>query len=610
MGKAYETQTIETQLAELFRRLRLLENTGGGNSQYLLIDGSRSMTGALGMGTHKITGVVDPTADQEAATKKYVDDHGGGSGDVVGPGSAVDENIAVFDSTTGKLIKDSGINISAVTANTTHRSSDGSDHTFIDQDVTSASTPTFGNDNFTEAADKNYVTDAEAVVIGNTSGANTGDQNDHGALDGLADNDHTQYVLHSLADAANDFLVASGDNTFVKKTLAETGAILEGDIDHSNLQNLSTGAAHSYIDQDVTTTGTPTFGITTLGDSSQLASSAAPTDDADIANKKYVDDNIVAGGANTALSNLAAVAINLSLVSDTDITDDLGTGDIRWKDIHAATLNAGLTATDTLKLRGRDVDGSAYIDILTITSANTVTADLNAITTIGGNAILDATSTVSALTTVGTIGTGAWEATDVGAAHGGTGRSSHTAYAVLCGGTTATAAQQSIAGVGTSGQVLTSNGAGALPTFQAGGGGGQTSSCKVYNSSNQSLANNTETTLSFNSEVWDNDTLHDTVTNNSRITVPADGAGMWLIIGEVTFQTNGTNDRRIVIFQNGSLVALNVIKAPSAALRLQICYIAEAANSDYFELRAWQNSGGSLNAESGVYTFFECHRLS
>ena len=43
---------------------------------------------------------------------------GAGGGDVVGPGSAVDENIAVFDSTTGKLIKDSLINKSAITANT------------------------------------------------------------------------------------------------------------------------------------------------------------------------------------------------------------------------------------------------------------------------------------------------------------------------------------------------------------------------------------------------------------------------------------------------------------------------------------------------------------
>lgn len=52
-------------------------------------------------------------------------------------------------------------------------------------------------------------------------------------------------------------------------------------------------------------------------------------------------------------------------------------------------------------------------------------------------------------------------------ADGGTGRATATAYAVLCGGTTSTGAHQSIASVGTSGQVLTSNGAGALPTFQA-----------------------------------------------------------------------------------------------------------------------------------------------
>jgi hypothetical protein len=52
-------------------------------------------------------------------------------------------------------------------------------------------------------------------------------------------------------------------------------------------------------------------------------------------------------------------------------------------------------------------------------------------------------------------------------AGGGTGVTSTTAYAVLCGGTTSTGALQSVASVGTSGQVLTSNGAGALPTFQA-----------------------------------------------------------------------------------------------------------------------------------------------
>jgi hypothetical protein len=59
-------------------------------------------------------------------------------------------------------------------------------------------------------------------------------------------------------------------------------------------------------------------------------------------------------------------------------------------------------------------------------------------------------------------------------AGGGTGVTSTTAYAVLCGGTTATAPIQSIASVGTTGQVLTSNGAAALPTFQTAASSGFT----------------------------------------------------------------------------------------------------------------------------------------
>lgn len=58
--------------------------------------------------------------------------------------------------------------------------------------------------------------------------------------------------------------------------------------------------------------------------------------------------------------------------------------------------------------------------------------------------------------------------TDLVVADGGTGRSTATEFAVLCGGTTTTGAHQSIASVGTAGQTLTSNGAGNLPTFQNG----------------------------------------------------------------------------------------------------------------------------------------------
>lgn len=51
-------------------------------------------------------------------------------------------------------------------------------------------------------------------------------------------------------------------------------------------------------------------------------------------------------------------------------------------------------------------------------------------------------------------------------AGGGTGNTTFTAYSVICAGTTATGPFQNVSGLGSSGQVLKSNGAGALPTWQ------------------------------------------------------------------------------------------------------------------------------------------------
>jgi len=59
------------------------------------------------------------------------------------------------------------------------------------------------------------------------------------------------------------------------------------------------------------------------------------------------------------------------------------------------------------------------------------------------------------------------ENTDVTVAQGGTGIGTTTAYSVVFSGTTATGAFQATAGPGTATHVLTSNGAGTLPTFQA-----------------------------------------------------------------------------------------------------------------------------------------------
>jgi hypothetical protein len=65
---------------------------------------------------------------------------------------------------------------------------------------------------------------------------------DHGlALDGLSDDDHPQYIKHSLATAISDFLVASGAGVFIKKTLAEVKTLLDWAADIATHAALTTG---------------------------------------------------------------------------------------------------------------------------------------------------------------------------------------------------------------------------------------------------------------------------------------------------------------------------------------------------------------------------------
>lgn len=81
----------------------------------------------------------------------------------------------------------------------------------------------------------------------------------------------------------------------------------------------------------------------------------------------------ITAGANTALSNLASVAINTTLVSDTDNTDDLGTSSIFWKTGYFKT-SIELGATDTTLTRSSaGVIAVEGVVVDTISAANTLT---------------------------------------------------------------------------------------------------------------------------------------------------------------------------------------------------------------------------------------------
>lgn len=178
-----------------------------------------------------------------------------------------------------------------------------------------------------------------------------------------------------------------------------------------------------YNDEDSGPTTYADFSVTSDGYLSLDTSGgrvALPTDNMYIA----------AGGLSVGNENFAAGIVNV------------GTG-----------FRIANAAADGAILRG---DGTNFVS--SGAAALTKTDDDNVTLTLGGsptNALVTATSL-----TLGWTG-------QLSVARGGTGLASTTAYAVLCGGTTSTGALQALASLGTASQVLTSNGNGALPSFQA-----------------------------------------------------------------------------------------------------------------------------------------------
>jgi len=130
-----------------------------------------------------------------------------------------------------------------------------------------------------------------------------------------------------------------------------------------------------------------------------------------------------ATGANAALSNLASVAINTTLVSDTDNTDALGTTAIGWADLflgngaviqwNSAPSTADLTLThtaDTLTFAGGNIVGlgattATTFNGLAITANGTNTLNIAAGKSLIVSNILTFTGTDSSSVAFGTGGT-------------------------------------------------------------------------------------------------------------------------------------------------------------------------------------------------------------
>ena len=119
---------------------------------------------------------------------------------------------------------------------------------------------------------------------------------------------------------------------------------------------------------------------------------------------------------------------------------------------------------------------------------------------------------------------------------------------------------------------------------------------RAEHSANQSMASGSDVTLAFDQETYDTDTMHDTVTNNERLT--ATTAGKYIIGCQVSITGNGNGTRYIQLRLNGTTtIGVAVDGAPVAGnTGLVAVSMWDMVATDYVTCVATQTSGSTLNA--------------
>ena len=116
---------------------------------------------------------------------------------------------------------------------------------------------------------------------------------------------------------------------------------------------------------------------------------------------------------------------------------------------------------------------------------------------------------------------------------------------------------------------------------------------KVTRTTDQTITSGAESTITWDSEVFDTDDMW-TSTSSTRITFKT--AGLYLVTAAFNFDTNSTGRRYGLLRFNGSVSgAVTEVPAVSGGSTVgQIHQLYTASVNDYVELRVYQNSGGSL----------------
>jgi len=126
--------------------------------------------------------------------------------------------------------------------------------------------------------------------------------------------------------------------------------------------------------------------------------------------------------------------------------------------------------------------------------------------------------------------------------------------------------------------------------------------CRVFRSANKSINNTQLIPVDFDIEYFDTDTMHDNVTNNTRVT--AKTAGKYLIYGAVEFAAAAGGIREMTVLRNGGfrIIDVNTQGVSTDNAELSGSTVFDMAVNDYVEMFVFHTAtgGGAINIYSAA----------
>lgn len=125
--------------------------------------------------------------------------------------------------------------------------------------------------------------------------------------------------------------------------------------------------------------------------------------------------------------------------------------------------------------------------------------------------------------------------------------------------------------------------------------------CVAYAAGTQALTTATFTAIALDTEDLDVSGMHSNVTNNSRITIPTGGDGLYLVIGYLQYAGSAAGAvRQVDIRKNGATFLAQTLLTPNGVNNIanMATWLGVLVATDYVELIGFQDTGGNLNVGS------------